>query len=186
MELGEAILTRRSVRDYTDRAPDEATVRRLIGAAVHAPSAHNRQPWRFTVIRNRVLLDRLVEEARAFLLASLAPGSDADERRAELLDQESNFLYNAPVLVVISAVEADKWNAEDCALAAQNMMLAARAEGLGTCWIGMVQDYLGTPAGKALLGLPDRWLPSAPIILGYPAERPRPVPRNEPEIRWIG
>jgi nitroreductase len=186
MELGEAILMRRSVRDYTGRVPDEATVRRLIDAAVNAPSANNRQPWRFTVVRDRALLDRLDDEARAFLLESLAPGPDADERRAELLDPEDNFLYNAPMLIVVSAVAAGKWNAADCALAAQNLMLAAHAEGLGSCWIGMVQDYLGTPAGKALLGLPDAWVPSASIIVGYPAVMPRAVPRDEPEIRWVG
>jgi nitroreductase len=186
MDLGEAIRERRSVRDYTDRVPSEATVRRLIDAAVNAPSANNRQPWRFTVVRDRALLDRLDDQARAFVLESLAPGPDADEWRAELLDQESNFLYNAPVLIVISAVEAGEWNAADCALAAQNLMLAAHTEGLGSCWIGTVQGYLGTPAGKTLLGLPDPWVPSAPIIVGYPAATPPPVLRDEPEIRWVG
>jgi nitroreductase len=186
MDFDGAIGGRRSVRDYTERVPDEATVRRLIDAAVNAPSAHNLQPWRFAVVRDRALLDRLVNEARAFLLESLAPGPDADERRAELSDSEDNFLYNAPAIVIISAATRDRWNTEDCALAAQNLMLAAYTEGLGSCWIGMVQDYLNTDAGKALLGLPAECVPVAPIILGYPVAFPKPLPRNEPEIRWIG
>lgn len=75
---------------------------------------------------------------------------------------------------------------EDCALAAQNLMLAAYAAGLGSCWIGFAQSFLNTPEGKALLGLPSAWVPVAPIIIGYPKTTPDPVPRNEPLIRWIG
>jgi nitroreductase len=65
-------------------------------------------------------------------------------------------------------------------------MLAARAAGLGTCWIGFAQTWLGTPAGKAALKLPAAYAPVAPIIVGHPKSAPPPIPRKEPEIRWIG
>ena len=65
-------------------------------------------------------------------------------------------------------------------------MLAARGVGLGTCWIGFAQGWLGTSEGKALLELPATYLPIAPIIVGHPKTVPPPVPRKEPEIRWIG
>jgi len=71
-------------------------------------------------------------------------------------------------------------------LAAENLMLAAHSEGLGTCWIGFAQGYLNTPEGKNALGLPATWVPVAPIIVGHPTTAPRPVARKEPEIRWVG
>ena len=74
----------------------------------------------------------------------------------------------------------------DWALAAENLMLAAYAAGLGSCWIGFAQGFLNTSEGKAVLGLPSAWAPVAPIVVGYPRIAPNPVPRNEPDIRWVG
>jgi nitroreductase len=65
-------------------------------------------------------------------------------------------------------------------------MLTARAAGLGTCWIGFAQAWLGTPEGQMALGLPANYVPVAPIIVGHPKSAPPPVPRREPEIRWVG
>jgi nitroreductase len=71
--------------------------------------------------------------------------------------------------------------------AAENLMLAAYAAGLGgTCWIGFAQGFLNTPEGKKELALSDSCVPIAPIIVGHPKAAPSPVQRKEPEIRWIG
>jgi nitroreductase len=78
------------------------------------------------------------------------------------------------------------WIVEDCALAAENLMLTAHAAGLGSCWIGFAQGFLNTPAGKSMAGLPEPWVPVAPIIVGHPKAAPPPVPRNAPEVRWVG
>ena len=56
----------------------------------------------------------------------------------------------------------------------------------GSCWIGFAQSYLNTPAGKKMLGLPDSWVPVAPIIVGYPSAPPATVARKKPEVRWVG
>jgi nitroreductase len=106
--------------------------------------------------------------------------------RERLSDPDFQIFYHAPALVVISAVAAGPWIVEDCALAAENLMLAAYSEHLGTCWIGFVQGYLNTPAGKSFIGAPADSIPIAPIIVGKPKSLPPPVPRREPEIRWIG
>ena len=108
-----------------------------------------------------------------------------EERFRELLSGPAfDIFYHAPALVVISGRAQEPWIVEDCAMAAQNLMLAAFAEGLGTCWIGFAQGYFGTPAGKAL-GAPEAWLPVAPIVVGRPAASPPPVARLELEIRWV-
>jgi nitroreductase len=64
-------------------------------------------------------------------------------------------------------------------------MLAAYAEGLGTCWIGFAQSFLNTPDGKRELDLPAAWVSVAPIIVGHPRGPVPPVPRKEPEVRWM-
>ena len=90
------------------------------------------------------------------------------------------------MLVVIAAAEPTDWAVEDCALAAENLMLAAYAKGLGTCWIGFAQHWLATADGKAALGVPATYAPIAPIIVGHPRRQPPPVPRKAPEIHWLG
>lgn len=186
MDLREAIQTRRAVRDFTGEPVEEAAIRGLIDAAVQAPSAVNRQPWSFTVVRDRALLARIAEAAKAHMLATL-PAEPASRHFRELLDDpDFDIFYQAPVLIVISCTGGSRWAIEDCSLAAQNLMLAAREAGLGTCWIGFAQGWLGTAEGKTALGLAPADLPVAPIIVGHPASLPPPVPRKTPDIRWIG
>jgi len=100
-------------------------------------------------------------------------------------DANFQIFYHAPVLVLISAATEGAWVVEDCALAAQNLMLVAYAAGVGSCWIGFAQSYLNTPDGKAALRLPGSWAPVAPIILGHPKAAAAPVPRKAPEIHWV-
>jgi nitroreductase len=109
----------------------------------------------------------------------------AERFAPRLTDPDFQIFYHAPVLVVISAGAQGPWIVEDCALAAENLMLAACAEGLGSCWIGFAQGYLNTPEGKELLGIPPAWVPVAPIIVGHPKSVPPPVARHEPVIRWV-
>jgi len=186
MDLNEAILGRRAVREYTQQAIDTAVIRRLIDAAIFAPSAVNAQPWTFTVVRDQALLDRISDRAKSHMLATLAPGAQADHFHSMLSDAKFQIFYHAPVLVLISALTQARWIVEDCALAAENLMLAAYAAGLGSCWIGFEQDFLNTADGKQILSLPAEWVSVAPIILGYPTLAPPPVPRKEPQVRWIG
>jgi nitroreductase len=186
MDLNEVITGRRAVREYTAQAVDEPTIRRLIDAALQAPSAVNQQPWTFTVVRDRNLLDRISRDAKSHMLATLPAGPHSGHFRSLLNDPNFHIFYHAPVLILISAVAQGPWIVEDCSLAAENLMLAAYADGLGTCWIGFAQSFLNTPEGKTLLGLPAAWVPVAPIIVGHPKGVLPSVPRKEPEIRWVG
>jgi nitroreductase len=185
MDLNEAISGRRSVREYTAQTIDEPTIHRLLDAAVHAPSAVNQQPWAFTVVRDQDVLDRVSRGAKSHMLATMAESPHADHFRARLSDPNFQIFYHAPALILISATEQGAWIVEDCALAAENLMLAAYAAGLGTCWIGFAQNFLNTPDGKQLLGLPAACVPVAPIIVGHAKAAPPPVPRNAPNVRWI-
>lgn len=184
MKLTEVIYGRRAIRGYSDALVDEAQLRTLIDAAIQAPSAMNRQPWSFRVITDLRLMQRISDAAKAHMLDTAS--AQLGEFEAVLRDPAFHIFYHAPALVVICATESDPWSQIDCALAAENMMLAAFDAGLGSCWIGFAQGWLGSPEGKAVLELPESHIPVAPIILGHPEGHTAIVPRSEPDIRWIG
>jgi nitroreductase len=176
MQVREALFGRRAVREYSDGLVDEA--------AIHAPNAVNAQPWAFTVVRDASALERISRESKAYMLATM-PEAHADRFRPRLNDPAFDIFYDAPTLVVISARAQGPWIIEDCAMAAENLMLAAYSEGLGTCWIGFAQGYLNTPEGKAAIDAPREWV-QIPIIVGKPKTTPRPVWRAAPQIHWDG
>jgi len=186
MDLKEALYSRRAVREFTAEPVDQTAILALIDAAIQAPSAVNLQEWSFTVVRDKALLAKISRDAKAHMLRTTPVGLMTHHFEQILNDQSFDIFYHAPVLVVISSAAEGLFNTEDCALAAENLMLAARGAGLGTCWIGFAQSYLGTAEGKAALGLPAAHKPAAPIIVGHPRSEPPPVPRRKPEIRWIG
>jgi nitroreductase len=185
MDLIEAIYNRRAVRDYTPDAIPEDQLRALIVAAIQAPTAMHREPWSFCVVRDQALLQHISDQAKIHMLRSSPAGLVPHHFEAILSDASFHIFYHAPAMILISATEAGPWSDTDCALAAENLMLAACGAGLGSCWVGFAQGWLGTPEGKAALGLPATHSPVAPIIVGHPGTAPAPVPRREPEIRWI-
>jgi nitroreductase len=185
MELKEAIYTRRAVREFTSKAVDQATLINLIDAAIQASSAVNEQGWSFTVVRDRAVLARISNQAKAHILRTPPTGLGPHHFHG-LDDPNFDIISHAPVLIVISSITKTQWAAENCALAAENLMLSACAAGLGTCWIGFAQTSLDSPEGKATIQLPPDYTPIAPIIVGHPKSAPPRVPRKAPEIRWIG
>ena len=186
-----AIFTSRVLQEHLDElestawSPAKATIRRLIDSAIQAPSAVNEQAWSFSVVRDKTVLARISEQAKAHMVKTPPTGLPSHHFH-DLSDPTFDIFYHAPVLIVISSVTNSQWAVENCALAAENLMLSACAAGLGTCWIGFAQTWLGTPEGKATLELPPSYVPVAPIIVGHPKSALQPVPRKEPEIRWIG
>jgi nitroreductase len=181
----DAIYHRRSVREYAGIPLSREELLPLLEAAIQAPSAMNEQPWHFTIVRNEQLLDSISQKAKIHMMARYANTPDATRYRELLGRDDFHIFYHAPALIVISAPVDSLWATEDCALAAQNLMLAADAASLGTCWIGFAQNWLGTEEGKQIIGLPNTFLPVAPIIVGHPKSQSSAVPRNQPTIHWI-
>jgi len=182
MDLMEAIRQRRAVREYSDAPVERDTVMTLIRAAIQAPSATNAQPWAFAVIQDRALLQRCSDRAKAHLLRELPPGSPLLQYRDSLADPRFQIFHHAPTLIIICATPDTSQAAEDCCLAAQNLMLAAHALGLGTCPIGFARAWLNTPEAKGELGIPAECAPVFPVTLGHPSGSTPPHPRREPEI----
>jgi len=182
MEVFEAIRGRRSVRAFKPEPVSRELLSRLVDAAILAPSAVNEQPWHFTIVTHRASLDMIAAKAKACMLEDVA--EQPDHFRQTLSEPEFHIFYHAPALVVISAMPATRWVTEDCAMAAENLMLAAHALGLGTCWIGFAQRWLETDEGRQTLGFSTGEQAIAPIIVGHPKEAVEAVSRRKPRVRW--
>jgi nitroreductase len=184
MDAIDAIYTRRAIRDFTAAAPPREEVDALIEAAIQAPNGMNRQPWAFVVAEGRELLAGWSARAKAHF-AAVTPATALHGFHEHLAAPDFNIFYNAPVLVVICATDADLMSLKDCCLAAENLMLAAHDRGLGTCWIGFSEPWLASPEGRAAAGIPPGHVPVAPIILGRASSTPPRPHRNPPDIRWV-
>jgi nitroreductase len=176
MEMMDVLRKRRAVRDYTDARVEAVTVERLIKAATLAPSAVNQQPWEFVALLDRKRIDEYAERAKV--------GFGAFRQMIE--DPSYSLFYHAAGLVLIVAKSENRQAAEDCCLAAENLMLAARDEEIGTCWIGLARPWLNLTSIKKELGLPEKSHVVAPIVLGYARAWPETPGRNLPEIHWLG
>ncbi len=177
MEIMEAIKGRRSIRRYQTRPVDDKTLELVLEAARQAPSWHNSQCWRFIVVRDSRLRNKLADTTIEVTRGKANRGAEA--------------LRTAPVTIVACAelrksgystreprgpvTDKGDWYMYDVALAVQNLTLAAHALGLGTVHIGAfdaikVAEILGVPEGFVVVSMTP---------LGYPDETPNPRPRKE-------
>ena len=184
MTVAAAIAARRSVRSYAAEIVDRASIRQLLDAAVRAPTAVHEEPWAFVVIQDRATLKQLSDRAKPLFVdevhrAHLDRGGHALDAFAR---PEFNIFYDAGTLIVIGTTTAAPFAAADCWLAAENLMLAARAMGLGTCVVGSALAALNLPDVRSELGVADDYVAIAPIIVGVPAGATPPTPRKDPRV----
>ena len=185
METIDTMKSRRAVREYFDAPVARETIERLAGAAILAPSAMNLQPWAFAAILDRDAISRYAKQIKDWLLANFSQTSLPPSLRTLIEPESYNVLHDAPAIVLVLAKSMEPQASEDCCLAAENLMLAARDEGLGTCWIGLSRPWFNLPSTKHELGLPEHYEVVAPIILGHPKAWPESHGRNPAEIHWI-
>ena len=181
------IKTRRSVRNYADRPVSDEVIESIIDAGIHAPTGLGLQPWRFVVIRDKDIMKQMSTHCKPKLLKQLeGVNIDAAAQFKKMLrSEEFDIFYNAPVLIIVLGNKNAPTADFDCAMCAQNMMLAAHSMGLGSCWIGtacLVQD---NPEMLQKLKIPEDYKVVAPIIFGYGGTVPAAPPRNDPVITWI-
>jgi nitroreductase len=157
MDALEAILSRRSIRKYTDEDVPDETIERLLTAGMAAPSANNEQPWHFVVVRERAILDEIPKFHRY-----------------------SGMLRQSPVAIVVCSdlkrsvdPTVDYW-VQDCSAATENILIAANALGVGACWLGIHPRKKRVEALSRLLNLPDNIVPFCVIALGRAAESKAP------------
>ncbi len=181
-DIRSIIVNRRSIRRYEDRHVPRSVLERILNAAIWAPSAHNRQPWRFVVITTPAVRRGLAEAMGTRLRADLAADSIPPDVIDKDVSRSFSRLNGAPALILacLSMVDMDRYPdrrraaaervmaIQSTSLAVQNLLLAAAAEGLGACWL--CAPLFCPDVVSIQLNLRTDWEPQALITLGYPAE----------------
>jgi coenzyme F420-0:L-glutamate ligase/coenzyme F420-1:gamma-L-glutamate ligase len=188
--LSDLLRTRRSVRRYSPLPVAKELVDAMLEAAIAAPSAHNRQPWRFVIIEAISTKTALAQAMGARLREDRLRDGDALETIEADVARSHVRLTDAPVLVLVCMSMADMDRYADAqraqaertmavqgtAMATQNLLLCAHAAGLAACW--MCAPLFCPEAVSAALALPYDWEPQAIVTLGYPAEAGKPYRRR--------
>jgi nitroreductase len=182
MDVAAAIYGRRAVRAFTSEPVRATAIQQLIDAAVQAPSSMDSEPWAFIVVEGAGTLQQLSNRAKEHFIPNAPPAFITPRIRSTLADPTFNIFHDAPTLIVVCATTADPQAAEDCSLAAQNLMLAAHAAGLATCPIGFSRPWLRLPETKEELKIDPRYVPAFPVVVGHPAEHPSSPGRRQPII----
>ena len=160
----EFLLGRRSIRAYREGEVSEPTVEGLLRAAMAAPSAVAKDPWRFVVIRRPETLNRIAMVLpNGTMIASASLGIVVAGDLEVAHDRQLSYLL------------------QDCSAAIQNLLLAAHAYGLGACWLGIHPRENRVSAIRDILGIPSHIIPVAALAIGYPAEDKEPRTRYRPE-----
>ena len=184
MTIFETLLARRSVRRYKTRRLDRTTISILLEAAVHAPTATHQEPWAFVIIQNKVLLRNLSELAKPLFLAQVQEhGLENNDHSLDIFKHpDFNVFFDASTLIVICGKTTAPSYEADCWLAAENLMLAACAMGLGSCIIGSAVPALDMLEIKVALNIPENFMAVVPITVGYPDDKIIPNTRKPPLI----
>jgi F420 biosynthesis protein FbiB-like protein len=181
-DLHAFLRSRRSVRFYKPEMPAPDVLERVFTSAAMAPSAHNRQPWRFTVIAETEEKKKLAGAMGNRLQQDRKRDGDANETVKADVERSYRRIVDAPVVILVALTLADMDRYPDAArgraeylmavqstaMATQNLLLAAHAEGLGACW--MCAPLFCSDTVRTVLNLPADCEPQALLTLGYPAQ----------------
>ena len=187
----EIIKTRRSVRNYKEDSVSDEDIKFLIDCARYAPSGMNMQPWSFLVIKNKEMMHKLSESGKKAMIPLAEKIVDTPKNASGVISylkaKDTNLFYNAPLLVIVLGSRKSSTADWDCAMAAQNMMLAAHSRGIGSCWIGFAMAALMDEKILQELGAPHGYKAVAPLIFGYPqGKAATAIPeRKEPQVKYL-
>ena len=191
----ETIMHRRAIRRFGPKQIEEAALQQILQAGLYAPSAGGRQGVIFAVCQDKAVNERLGKIKRANSHPRMATATSFVSREQPSIADDPhliNAFYDAPTVITMFAPKNFLFSAEDCAAAAENMMLAADALGIGSCYIGQGWTAFADPYGQQILrqwSIPTDRYAVMQLLLGYPREgdrHPIPKPRKEGRVIRMG
>lgn len=190
-ELMKTILHRRAIRGFADRQIEEEALEQILQAGLYAPSAGGRQGPIMAVCQDKQVNERLGRIKRANARPRMATAASYVSREQPSIADDPNIknaFYDAPTVITLFGPRNFLFAAEDCAVAAENMMLAADALGVGSCYIGQGWTAFADPYGQEILkqwGIRTGYYAVMQLLLGYPREgdaHPAPKPRKQGRV----
>ena len=170
-EFEQFIIKRRSTKRYTDAPVPEEVIRRICEVGTYAATGRGRQSPIILAVTNKELRDRL------------------SKMNAEIMGATGDPFYGAPVVLVVLADKNVNTRVYDGSLVMGNLMLAAEAEGIGSCWIHRAREEFESEEGKEILrslGIEGEYEGIGHCVLGYPAAPPKPAaPRKENYVVYV-
>lgn len=194
-EVMNAIMHRRAIRRFDTKQIDENILQEILQAGLYAPSAGGRQGVIFAVCQDTEINEKLGKIKRANSNPHMATATNYVSREQPSIADDPkliNAFYDAPTVITMFAPKNFLFSVDDCAVAAENMMLAADSYGVGSCYIGQGQTAFADPFGQEVL---KRWkirtdyYAVMQLLLGYPREgdaHPTPKPRKNDRVIRIG
>lgn len=191
----QTIYDRRAVRKYNGITVDRIIIDQLIDAARMAPSAMNRQPWKFYVVTDKEFLQAASKEIAKVALKQIAKISLKDIGKSIWhylhaphefsFHRESDFIFHeAPLVIFITAPIDNEWAILDIGMCSQNMMLAAKSLGLDSCPVGLAKFIEETESVKKL-GLGKNEKIQLAVIFGYSDEHPEVKERKKDNVIYV-
>ena len=193
-EVMNTILHRRSIRRFDTRQIEESALQEILQAGLYAPSAGGRQDVIFAVCQDREINERLGRIKRANSHPRMATAASYVSREQPSIADDpklTNAFYDAPTVITFFAPKQFLFSVDDCAVAAENMMLAADALGIGSCYIGQGWPAFADPYGQEVLKnwrIPTDHYAVMQLVLGYLREgdrHPTPKPRKKDRVLYI-
>lgn len=177
-EVIQNILTRRSIRTYKENQISDADLNTVLEAAQFAPTGMSKQGWHFTAVQNKEKIENLISAIKEAMLKL-----PIEQLRKMGENPNYNPFYNAPTLVITAYDKTLASKESDCAAALQNMLLAAHALNLGSCWIHILAITGEDTKVRSILtelGVPEDYSVFGTAVLGYNSkEEPKAAPRKE-------
>lgn len=176
-EVLRTIKSRRSIRNFKQEQISQENIDLILEAGIYAPSAHNEQPWHFTVIQNQGFLKQINDTVREKM-------ANSDEAWIKKMGSNPNFqvTYNAPTLIIVSGRTDGIASNTDCSAAIQNMLIAAQSLNIGSVWLGLMRYFFKDEAASNL-EIPEGYQPYYGVVFGYKANEKEPVaPKRNLEV----
>lgn len=183
-EVIQNILTRRSIRTYEEDQISDADLNTVLEAAKFAPTGMGKQGEHFTAVQNKEKIEKLVSSIKEAMLKS-----SIEQYRKMGENPNFNPFYNAPTIVITAYDKTSLTKESDCAAALQNMLLAAHALNIGSCWIHILALTGEDPNVRSVLtelGVPEDYAVFGTAALGYNSkEEPKASPRKEETVNIV-